>query len=318
MSDVSKVKQIGLFSNIDERVLESLALVLSEEHHKDGEIIFSENDTGDEIYFVFSGEVEIVKFVNKEDNMSQPLTSLGKGEFFGEMALFDKRQRSATIKAKGDVTLLKLSCEDFYNFIVTDAQVAISVLGSMLSATIKRLRETDIGYVTIYETGRLLASEQNIDKLLGSVLTKIMEVILDSEKGFIALWNEFSEMFELKSVNGCDPKEVTLKKDDCVIKWLKENKERLIVEDVAATSLFSRDLLPDYCGVSFIIQPFIHRGELLGFFLVSNGSKKIDIVRSQINLLSGIAAQIAPVIANAKKITEEENRKRLQRAKAWE
>ncbi len=318
MSDVSKVKQIRLFSNIDEKILESLAPALKEERFKDGKIIFSEDDLGDEIYFIFSGEVEIVKFVNKEDNVSQSLTSLGEGEFFGEMALFDKKQRSATVKAKGNVILLKLSCEDFYNFIVTDAQVAISILGGMLIATVKRLRETDIGYVTIYETGRILASEQNIDKLLGSVLVKIMEVVPDSEKGFIALWNEFSEMFELKSVNGYDKKDVTLKKDDCVIKWLKENKEGLIVEDVAATSLFSQDLLPDYCGASFIIQPFIHRGELLGFFLISNGSQKIDIVRSQINLLSGIAAQIAPVIANAKKIIEEENRKRLQRAKAWE
>lgn len=318
MSDVSKVKQIRLFSNIDEKILESLAPALKEERFKDGKIIFSEDDLGDEIYFISSGEVEIVKFVNKEDNVSQSLTSLGEGEFFGEMALFDKKQRSATVKAKGNVILLKLSCEDFYNFIVTDAQVAISILGGMLIATVKRLRETDIGYVTIYETGRLLASEQNIDKLLGSVLVKIMEVVPDSEKGFIALWNEFSEMFELKSVNGYDKKDVTLKKDDCVIKWLKENKEGLIVEDVAATSLFSRDILHDYCGASFIIQPFIHREELLGFFLISNGSQKIDIVRSQINLLSGIAAQIAPVIANAKKIIEEENRKRLQRAKARE
>ena len=317
MSDVSKVKQIGLFSNIDEKVLESLAPVLSEEYFKDGQIIFSENDFGDEIYFIFSGEVEIVKLVNKEANVSQSLSSLEEGEFFGEMALFDKKQRSATVKAKGDVTLLKLSCKDFYYFLKTDAHIAVSILGSMLSATIKRLREMDVGFVTIYETGRLLASQENINNLLSGVLSKIMEVIPCSQRGFIALWNEFSEMFELQSMNGYDKKDVILKKDDCVIKWLKENKVRLIVEDAAETSLFSQGLLPGYCGASFIIQPLIHRGELLGFILISNKSQKIDIVRSQINLLSGIAAQIAPVIANAKKITEEENRKRLQRAKAW-
>jgi CRP-like cAMP-binding protein len=318
MSDVSKVKQIGLFSNIDEKVLGSLAPVLSEEHFKDGQIIFNEGDPGDEIYFIFSGDVEIIKLISKEDNVSQLLSLLTRGEFFGEMALFDKKQRSATVKAKGDVTLLKLSCADFYYFLKNDAQIAVNILGSMLSATIKRLRETDTGFVTIYETGRLLASEQNIDKLLTSVLVKIMEVIPSSQRGFIAVWNEFSSLFELKSTCGYEEKGVVLKKDDGVIKWLKENKKKLVVEDAASTSIFSQELLPDYCGTSFIIQPLIHREELLGFFLISNKSQRIDTTRSQINLLSGIAAQIAPVIANSKKLTEEENRKRLRRAKAWE
>ncbi len=135
MSDVSKIKEIDLFKHIDEKILKSLAPVLQEEHFTDGQIIFSENDASDEIYFIFSGEVEIVKFINKEDGISQSLSSLGTGEFFGEMALFDKEKRSATVKAKGKVTLLKLSCKDFYYFLKNDAQIAVSILGSMLSAT---------------------------------------------------------------------------------------------------------------------------------------------------------------------------------------
>ena len=103
-----------------------------------------------------------------------------------------------------------------------------------------------------------------------------------------------------------------------MIKWLKENKEKLIIDNSGLTSLFDQKSLPDYGGLSFIATPFIHRTALLGFFLLSNASQKIDISRSQINLLSGIASQIAPVIANAKRITEEENRKRLQRAKMWD
>lgn len=82
------------------------------------------------------------------------LSSLGRGEFFGEMALFDNKRRSATVEAKGDVVLLKLSRKDFYYFLKNDAQIAINVLGGMLSETISRLRETDLGFVTIYETGR--------------------------------------------------------------------------------------------------------------------------------------------------------------------
>ena len=315
MSDVSKIKEIGLFKNVDEKTLNSIAAVLKEERFKDGQTVFSEDDSSDEIYFIFSGEVEIVKIVNKEEGISQSLSSLGQGDFFGEMALFDKKKRSATVRAKGETTLLKLSREDFYSFVVNDVQIAVNILGSMLLGTTKRLRETDIGYVTIYETGRLLASEQNMDKLLESVLSKIMDVVPSSERGFIALWNEFSEMFEVQSLVGFSKERIELKKNDTVIKWLKENKEKLIADNSALTSLFDLKSLPSYCGFSFIAQPLVHRNELLGFFLLSNRFEKIEIRRSQINLLSGIASQIAPVIANAKKITEEENRRRLRRAK---
>ncbi|MBN1870454.1 MAG: cyclic nucleotide-binding domain-containing protein [Candidatus Omnitrophica bacterium] len=318
MSDVSKVKQIGLFKNIDEKILGSFSSMLKEEHFSDGQAVFNEDDSGEEMYFILSGEVQIVKFVNKEDGVSQLLSSLTPGDFFGEMALFDQKKRSATARAKGDVAVLKMNCKDFYAFLENDVFMTINVLGGMLAETIRRLRETDIGFVTIYETGRLLASGEKIENLLQGILSKILEVVPSAERGFVALWNEFSEMFELRSSHGFDDATIVLKKDDCLIKWLKENKDRLIASDTAQMSLFNRNLLPKYCGASFVLQPFVHRGELLGFLLISNGTRKMEIRPNQVNLLSGIAAQVAPVIANAKKITEEENRKRLQRAKAWQ
>lgn len=315
MSDVSRIKEIELFRNIDEKVLKSLAPVLEERQFGNGQIIFNEDDKGDEIYFIFSGEVEIVKLVNKEENASQLLSLLGKGEFFGEMALFDKKRRSATAKAKGDTVVCKLSCKDFYYFMKNDAQIAISILGGMLSETIKRLRETDIGFVTVYETGMLLASEQKMDRLLDGVLNKIMKIMTNSERGLIALYNEFSEKFEIQAQKGFPDKNIILKDNDAVIDWLKEHKERLIVANPPATFLFNQRSLPGYYGSSFIMQPFMHRNELLGFLLISNTSSSINVVRNQMNLLSGIASQIAPVIANAKKVTEEENRKRLKQTK---
>ena len=315
MPDVSKIKQIALFQNIDEGTLGSLAPLFQEQQFTDGQVVFNEDDEGDEIFFIMSGGVDIIKLLDKKTGASQTLSSLGMGEFFGEMALFDQEKRSATAKAKGDVSVLKMHSKDFYSFLQDDVFLTIGVLGGMLAETIRRLRETDVGFVTIYETGRLLTSGENIDKILKGVLNKVLEVISTSEKGFIALWNQFSELFELCSSQGFKNKEVVLRKDDCLIKWLKENKERLMVPDVSASALFSQDMLPAYCGGSFILQPFIHREELLGFLLISSVGQKMEVRPSQINLLSGIAAQAAPVIANAQKLAEEKNRQRLQRAK---
>lgn len=314
MPDLSKLKEIELFRNIDDDVLQRLAPALEEQRYKDEDVIFKEDDMGDEIYFIVSGEVEVIKVVNKETGESQSLSLLGKGEFFGEMALVDRKRRSATVRAKGDIVLYRLSRENFNKFLETDARLAISIFGSMLSVTVNRLREMDVEFVTIYETGQLLATEENLNKILDSVLVKIMQIIPSSQKGFIALWNEFDEKFEIQSGKGLKEGTV-IKEEDAVIKSLMEKKERLIITDTEKASIFSGKTVPEYYGRSFIIQPFIHRDQIQGFVVVTNVPGISGFTRSQINLLSGIAGQVAPVIAHTKKIREEENRRRLQRAK---
>lgn len=318
MSEVSKLKEIELFRNIDDKILKRLIPVLEKQHFKDGQIIFKEDDIGDEIYFILSGEVEIIKLVNKQTGECQPLSLLGKGEFFGEMALIDKSRRSATVRARTDVIVYRLGSGDFNKFLKTDTHIAMSILGSMLSTTVNRLRQMDVEFVTIYETGQLLAAEGDFDKILDGVLSKIMERLESAQRGFIAVWDEFSETFETQSIKGFEDKEqkgLVLKGDDAVIKWLIEHKERLVINDTSKTSVFGQRQLPKYCGRSFMAQPFIHRNKLLGFVAISNSSKEAAFTRSQINLLSCIAGQVGPVIDNVKKIIEEENRKRLQQSK---
>jgi CRP/FNR family transcriptional regulator, cyclic AMP receptor protein len=65
-----------------------------------GEVIFQEGSTGRELYVVLDGEVEIAKINGPNKTV---IVSLGKGEFFGEMAVIDGSSRSATaIAARAD------------------------------------------------------------------------------------------------------------------------------------------------------------------------------------------------------------------------
>ena len=68
-----------------------------------GDIIFLEGDLGEEMYFIRSGQVEIVR----EMGDSQiTLEELNKNEFFGEMSLFGSPQRSATARAGMETEVL--------------------------------------------------------------------------------------------------------------------------------------------------------------------------------------------------------------------
>lgn len=67
-----------------------------------GEILFKEGEPGQELYFILEGSVEVSR-------AGQPITHLTEGDIFGEMALFEKKPRSATVKAAEPLKVLALT-----------------------------------------------------------------------------------------------------------------------------------------------------------------------------------------------------------------
>lgn len=79
-------------------------------HYRQGDIIFSEGDPVDYIYFIESGQVsiQIQKFTTQEE-----ICSLGPSQYFGEMAVFYKDRRTATAVAATDAVLLSIDKATF-------------------------------------------------------------------------------------------------------------------------------------------------------------------------------------------------------------
>jgi uncharacterized protein (TIGR02266 family) len=76
--------------------------IASKETYKDGQIIFKEGSSGDWIYMVLSGSVEISKMVGGKKSI---LSVLEPDEVFGELGYFGAIQRTATARAIGETTL---------------------------------------------------------------------------------------------------------------------------------------------------------------------------------------------------------------------
>jgi flavin-dependent dehydrogenase len=99
-----------------------------------GEVIVRQGEVGDCMYVIQSGKVEVVR---EHEGKEIRLAELGEGDFFGEMALFEKDVRSATVRPLGDVRVLTVDRKMFLRKIHDDPSLAFMIMQRMS----KRLRE---------------------------------------------------------------------------------------------------------------------------------------------------------------------------------
>ena len=101
--------------------------VLGKEY-KEGEVIFHQGDIGNTMFVIQDGEVEAVAEFNGEEYR---LRSMGPNEFFGEMALFEKEVRTATIRAIRATRVLTIDKKNFLGGIHEDPSLAFRIVETM-------------------------------------------------------------------------------------------------------------------------------------------------------------------------------------------
>jgi CRP-like cAMP-binding protein len=102
----------------------------------DGEVILRQGDAGDFMYEILDGQVEVFQERGGEEVR---LAILDKGDFFGEMAIFEREKRSATVRARGQVRVLTVDKKNLLRRISEDPSLALRLLERMSH----RIREMD-------------------------------------------------------------------------------------------------------------------------------------------------------------------------------
>ena len=117
---------------------------------KAGDVIFKQGDTGQELFIIKSGKVEI-RIGN------HVLDTLSPSNIFGEMALIDSAPRNATAVAITDATLIGVSQKQF---VLSTSNLAFSIMRDMSQRLRKRARETEL---------------MNIDAITASIVHEIKQ-----------------------------------------------------------------------------------------------------------------------------------------------
>ena len=98
--------QIPLFQGLSDEDREALAERLAEKTFKAGAIVFSQGEQGSSMYVVQSGAVQIYLPSKARDIPPVVLKDLHTGEYFGELAIFDDKPRSASVRVVAPPWLL--------------------------------------------------------------------------------------------------------------------------------------------------------------------------------------------------------------------
>ncbi|MFQ6674273.1 MAG: Crp/Fnr family transcriptional regulator, partial [Fidelibacterota bacterium] len=102
------------------------------------DMILMEHEFGDTFFVISSGSVKITHL--SEDGREVIFAILGKGEFFGEMALFEEEPRSANAVALEETDVFILRRGEFLAFIEEYPQIVISLITEMA----RRIRRSDL------------------------------------------------------------------------------------------------------------------------------------------------------------------------------
>jgi len=136
--EAQSLARVPLFKRLEPHELEKLAEEIDQVDYKAGEVIFNEHDHGDALYVVEEGSVRI--WVTDEDLNEVTLAELQPGQFFGELAVLDRGERSSSATAITDAHLHRLSSDDFQKFLTEHADCAIDVICEIGA----RMRQTNL------------------------------------------------------------------------------------------------------------------------------------------------------------------------------
>ena len=139
---------------------------MTEKQFNKGDVIFREADMGDTLYQIIDGTVGIFAAYGESDQ--QLLVELGKGKFFGEMAVIEAYPRSATAVANSDVKVLEIGCGEVSEYFKSEPDRIMDIMKSLGD----RLRDLTVDYSEVSATIKELGVSEGQEKSAG-LLEKI-------------------------------------------------------------------------------------------------------------------------------------------------
>lgn len=126
------LQEVPIFASLDKKAVNKIGDCLTKRVFESGTVITKEGEKGVTFYLILDGSVEVKRG-------KKVLAKLERGQFFGEMALFDNQPRSADVVAVDEITCVLLTSWNLFGVIAGDPKIAQRIIAELA----RRLRETN-------------------------------------------------------------------------------------------------------------------------------------------------------------------------------
>lgn len=135
--EISLLRKIPLFSCLDDPELNVLIGAAHLKTYPKNSVLFNEGDSTDSLYIIHGGKVKAS--IIDDQGKEVILTIFGPGDYFGEIALIDGKERSATIMTREAVKVLIISRRNFRKVLASNPNLSLGLLKGLVG----RLRESN-------------------------------------------------------------------------------------------------------------------------------------------------------------------------------
>ena len=141
------LSKVLVLEGVTEHGLRKILSIAKEKRIPPAQIVIQEGESGDSMFIIKEGEVEISMSITlplSGGEKQKALVRLGPGANFGEMAfIFGHEQRSATVSAKTEVLLYEIKSGNFDRFLEEDPKDGVSILRNIAKIVSERLRKAN-------------------------------------------------------------------------------------------------------------------------------------------------------------------------------
>jgi len=187
------LNRIHLFGGLKDDQLGDIAVKLEERTFPDESVVFERGAKADGFYLIYKGKVKVTRPSEEGEDF---LAWLSAGDYFGEEALFENRNRSATIRTVEDSVILFLSREGFENLLKQYEKLRPNFLVAIKSR--KLARATRFKWLGPKESVYFLARRHKI-RLVQTLIAPLFSLTLPI---FLFAWSFLSGAITPVAVGG--------------------------------------------------------------------------------------------------------------------
>ncbi len=319
-----ELSRSDILANVREDILAECTRVVQVRSAPSGTVLFNVGDKADKVYIIRSGSVRVERTTTYGHDVT--ILVLGPGNLVGELAIIDKRPRSARAVCEADCNFFVFDEENFLKIFEADPHISQNVIRQMCS----RLRSSNERVIAILEEqyyaaqqrflrlNNLVEAAKNINSSLD--LDKVLKLILDAavkgveaDRGTLYLVDDIKRELWSKVLQGRDMVEIRLPIGKGIAGYVAETGETIDIADAYNDPRFNPevDKKSGYKTNTMLCMPMKNKNsKIIGVFqLLNKKGGKFD--EDDEIFIDALSAHASVAIENARLAQEMVQSERL-------